>query len=87
MRWFSKSARLPKKRTKHPKSTHFSVPLGGAGIYIYTIIYPLGRDGRLSTFSALASSCKGREEVGVVGVAAAAAAAGAAGASGSLTWR
>ena len=35
MRLFSESARLPKKCTKHPKSTHLSVPLGGAGIYIY----------------------------------------------------
>jgi hypothetical protein len=32
---FSESARLPKMCTKHPKSTHLSVPLGGAGIYIY----------------------------------------------------
>ena len=35
MKLFSESARLPKKCTKHPKSTHLSVPLGGAGIYIY----------------------------------------------------
>ena len=35
MRLFSESARLPKMCTKHPKSTHLSVPLGGAGIYIY----------------------------------------------------
>ena len=37
MRLFSESARLPKKCTKHPKSTHLSVPLGGAGIYIYIL--------------------------------------------------
>jgi hypothetical protein len=35
MRLFSESARLPKKCTKHPKSTHLSVPLGGAGNYIF----------------------------------------------------
>ena len=45
MRWFSKSARLPKKRTKHPKSTHFSVPLGGAGIYIYPAWFPYASKG------------------------------------------
>ena len=37
MRLFSESARLPKKCTKHPKSTHLSVPLGGAGILFRSV--------------------------------------------------
>ena len=37
--WFSKSARFIKKRTKHLKRTHLSVPLGGLGKNICVCVF------------------------------------------------